>query len=128
MVDGHALTHLPRNLHRQLAGIPQHEPLQRRGHAPPQPFPIPPPFPPLFAPAAASNVASGSALSAALGSAFVPTLPLPPSVPPASSFRETLNLQELRALYVPAPVSARRGRPSVSYSYFYLLQTLLMIN
>ena len=115
----------------QMINVPPHPSLWRRGHAPPQPFPLPPPSPP--ASVAFTNVSSSMAPSA-LGSGFIPTLPLPlppPSPPLASSSRQTLDSAQLRALYVSLPnQQTSRGRYSVSciYLFIYFLLILYTIN
>ena len=131
IVNGRELNHLPLDIHMQMINVPPHPPLQRRGHAPPQPFPLPPPPPP--ASVAFTNVSSSMAPSA-LGSGFIPILPLPfppPSPPLASSSRQTLDSAQLRALYVSLPnQQTSRGRYSVSciYLFIYLLFTNIIHN
>ena len=113
MVQGNELTHVSLNMCTHMIGIAPHPTLQRRGHAPPQVFPLPPP-PTLIAAAAASG-----SMAPALGPPF--HLPLPPP-PSASSSRQTLDSAQLRAAYVPLPVQTRsRGRPSVSCILLFLL-------
>ena len=66
------LTHLSLNMHMYMMDIPPHQPLQRCGHAPPQPFPL------------SAFTSGSSSVAPALGSAF--GLPLsPPLFPSASS-------------------------------------------
>ena len=121
VVDGRELSHLPHDIRMQMIDIPPHQPLRRRGHAPPQPFrlPLPPPSPPLPPPSPPAPAIGSSSVAPALGSAFAPNLPLPPPLPPPAPLsRQTLDPAQLRALYVPPPIPTRsRGRPSVSYIY-----------
>jgi hypothetical protein len=139
IVGGRELNHLPLDMRMRMINVPPHRPLQRRGHAPPPPFPLPPPFPPqplrLPPPPPSAPVASGSAIgsssmASALGPPFIPTnlpFPLPPIIPTPPP-RETLNSAQLRELYVPPPIPTRsRGRPSVSYISLLFLLTLLIL-
>lgn len=127
IVEGRELTHLSLDMRMRMMDIPPHQPLRRRGHAPPQPFPLPLPHsPPLIASAVGS-----SSVAPALGSAFGPLLS-PSPFPSASSSRQTLNPAQLRAAYVPLPVQVRsRGHPPVSCIYsissFNFQLTLLSI-
>lgn len=122
VVDGRELSHLPHELRMQMINVPPHQPLRRRGHAPPQPFrlPLPPPSPP---PPSPPPVAGGSSSVAPVaGPVSVTNLPLPPPPPPPVPFsRQTLNPAQLRALYVPAPIpTGSRGRPPVSFIYIFI--------
>jgi hypothetical protein len=137
IVGGRELNYLPLDMRMQMINVPPHQPLRRRGPAPPQPFPLPPLFPlpsppPPFVSAANSSsvVDSGSAVGSgsgvgsssmappALGSGFVPILPLPPPLPspPSLSSRQTLNSAQLRALYVAHPIQRSTSRIPVSFS------------
>jgi hypothetical protein len=117
---------LPLDMRMRMIDVPPHQPLRRRGNAPPQPFPLPPP-PPFPPPPVASAIASGSALGSSsvappiLGSGSIPPLPFPLPPPlPTPPPRQTLNSAQLRALYVPLPNSTR-GRPPVSFIYICIL-------
>ncbi|KAN0109596.1 hypothetical protein V8E52_009121 [Russula decolorans] len=79
IVNGHELSHLPLDMRMQMINVPPHQPLRRRGNAPPQPFrlPLPPPSPPPpFPPAPAAGSSSTS----------ITNLPLPPPPPPPAPF------------------------------------------
>ena len=120
IVEGHKLTHLPLDMRMHMMDVPSHQPLRRRGHAPPQPFPFPLPHP---SPFIASTAGSGS-VAPALGLAFgTPLSPPPPPFPSASSSRQTLNPAQLRVVYVHLQVltvSEHRSRGS------FLIQTCLV--